>query len=149
MKTDIKVKDEKGATRQRLYSDKFLSENYPQFSDVNDLPEIKGFLEHYYDIGNIIPTWPGANINRGMAHCYDIPNVYYKRHAKFTKLVYGSIYRSVFIEEILENDKYDTVEKLLKLQPEQYVKFLEYIVDVIINRNKQLQDILQEENGHE
>lgn len=100
-------------------------------------------------IGNIIPTWPGANINRGMAHCYDIPNVYYKRHAKFTKLVYGSIYRSVFIEEILENDKYDTVEKLLKLKPEQYVKFLEYIVDVIINRNKQLQDILQEENGHE
>lgn len=80
VKTDIKVKDEKGATRQRLYSDKFLSENYPQFSDVNDLPEIKGFLEHYYDIGNIIPTWPGANINRGMAHCYDIPNVYYKRH---------------------------------------------------------------------
>ena len=35
----------KGATRQRLYSDKFLSENYPQFSDVNDLPEIKGFLD--------------------------------------------------------------------------------------------------------
>ena len=100
------MKDEKGATRQRLYSDKFLSENYPQFSDVNDLPEIKGFLEHYYDIGNIIPTWPGANVNRGMAHCYDIPNVYYKRHAKFTKLVYGSIYRNVFIEKILENDKY-------------------------------------------
>ena len=72
-----------------------------------------------------------------------------KRHAKFTKLVYGSIYRSVFIEEILGNDKYDTVEKLLKLKPEQYVKFLEYIVDVIINRNKQLQDILQEGNGHE
>ena len=79
VKTDIMVKDEKGATRQRLYSDKFLSENYPQFSDVNDLLEIKGFLEHYYDIGNIIPTWPGANVNRGMAHCYDIPNVYYKR----------------------------------------------------------------------
>ena len=63
VKTDIMVKDEKGATRQRLYSDKFLSENYPQFSDVNDLPEIKGFLKHYYDIGNIIPTWPGANVN--------------------------------------------------------------------------------------
>ena len=112
---------------------------YRQLFGDNVKTEIKGFLEHYYDIGNIIPTWPGANINRGMAHCYDIPNVYYKRHAKFTKLVYGSIYRSVFIEEILENDKYDTVEKLLKLKPEQYVKFLEYIVDVIINRNKQLQ----------
>ena len=95
VKTDIKVKDEKGATRQRLYSDKFLSENYPQFSDVNDLPEIKGFLEHYYDIGNIIPTWPGANINRGMAHCYDIPNIYYKHHAKFTELIYDKIYNNV------------------------------------------------------
>lgn len=149
VRTDIIVKDEKGSTRQRLYSDKFLSENYPQFSDVNDLPEIKEFLELYYDIGNIIPTWPGANVNRGMAHCYDIPNVYYKRHAKFTELVYGKFYSNAFIAEILENDKYDTVEKLLKLQPNQYVEFLEYIVSVITNRNKQLQDILQEEKGHE
>ena len=50
------MKDETGVTRQRLYSDKFLSENYPQFSNVNNLPEIQEFLEHYYDIGNIIPT---------------------------------------------------------------------------------------------
>ena len=84
-----------------------------------------------------------------MAHCYDIPMCIINGMLNLRKLVYGSIYRSVFIEEILENDKYDTVEKLLKLKPEQYVKFLEYIVDVIINRNKQLQDILQEENGHE
>lgn len=84
---------------------------------------------------------------RGMAHCYDIPNVYYKRHAKFTKLVYGSIYRSVFIEEILENDKYDTVEKLLKLQSNQYAEFLKYIVNIIENRNLRLQNILQKGEG--
>ena len=90
---------------------------------------------------------PGANINRGMAHCYDIPNVYYKRHAKFTKLVYGSIYRSVFIEEILGNDKYDTVEKLLKLQSNQYAEFLKYIVNIIENRNLRLQNILQKGEG--
>ena len=146
-RTDIIVKDEPGVTRQRLYSDKFLSENYPQFSDVNNLPEIKEFLEHYYDIGNIIPTWPGANVNRGMAHCYDIPNIYYKRHAKFTELIYDKIYSNVFIEEILENDKYDTVEKFLKLQPNQYVEFLKYIVDVIKNRNLHLQSILQKGEG--
>lgn len=91
----------------------------------------------------------GANVNRGMAHCYDISNIYYKRHAKFTELIYAKIYNNVFIEEILENDKYDTVEKLLKLQQNQYVEFLKYIVSVIKNRNKQLQDILQEENGYE
>lgn len=149
VKTDIMVKVENGGIRQCLYSDKYLRKNYKEFGAVNGLPGIKKFLEHYYDIGNIIPTWPGANVNRGMAHCYDIPNVYYKRHAKFAGFVYGNIYRNAFIEEILENDKYDTVEKLLKLQPDQYVEFLEYIVGVIINRNKQLQDILKEENGHE
>lgn len=149
VKTDIMVKFENGGRRQRLYSDKYLRENYKEFGDVNNLPEIKKFLGHYYDIGNIIPTWPGANVNRGMAHCYDIPNVYYKRHAKFTELVYSKIYSNAFIEEILENDKYDTVEKLLKMQQNQYIEFLKYIVSVITNRNKQLQDILQEEKGHE
>lgn len=147
--TDIMVKVENGAMRQRLYSDKYLRENYQEFGDVNSLPGIKKFLEHYYDIGNVIPTWPGANVNRGMAHCYDVPNVYYKRYAQFTELVYGSIYKNAFMKEILENDKYDTVENLLKLKPDQYVEFLEYIIGVISNRNKQLQDILEEENGHE
>lgn len=64
-------------------------------------------------------------------------------------MVYGKIYSNAFIEEILENDKYDAVEKLLKMQPNQYVEFLKYIVSVITNRNKQLQDILQEEKEHE
>ena len=27
---------------------------------------------------------------RGMAHCYDIPNIYYKHHAEFTVLIYDS-----------------------------------------------------------
>ena len=147
VRTDIIVKDETGVTRQHLYSDKFLSENYPQFSDVNNLPEIKEFLEHYYDIGNIIPTWLGANVNRGMAHCYDIPNIYYKRHAKFTELIYDKIYSNAFIDEIIENDEYDTVEKLLKLDPNQYVKFLKYIVKIIKKRNRQLQNILQKREG--
>ena len=147
VRTDIIVKDETGVTRQHLYSDKFLSENYPQFSDVNNLPEIKEFLEHYYDIGNIIPTWPGANVNRGMAHCYDIPNIYYKRHAKFTELIYDKIYSNAFIDEIIENDEYDTVEKLLKLDTNQYVKFLKYIVKIIKKRNRQLQNILQKREG--
>lgn len=146
VKTDIVVKDKNGGTRQLLYSDKYLRKNCSKFSDVNNLSGIKKFLQHYYDIGNVIPTWPGANVNRGMAHCYDIPNVYYKRHAKFTRLVYGLIYKNAYIEEILNHDKYDTVEKLLNLQTDGYVEFLEYIVGVIIKRNRQLQDILREED---
>lgn len=82
-----------------------------------------------------------------MAHCYDISNIYYKRHAKLTKLIYDKIYSNIFIEKIIENDKYDTVEKLLKLQKNQYAGFLKYIVKIIKKRNLRLQNILQKGEG--
>ena len=141
-KIDIIVKEKESVSRQRLYSDKYLRENYQEFDCVNSLPEMKKFLKHYYDIGNVIEAWPGANVNIGMSHCYDIPNVYYKRHFEFTKIIYGEIYSNVFIEQILENNKYDTVEKLLKMQPKQYREFLDYIVKVISSRSKQLNNLL-------
>ena len=49
----------------------------------------------------------------------------------------------------MKNDKYDSVEKLLALQPEQYVEFLKYVIGVIANRNQQLEAIVQEDNEHE
>lgn len=38
---------------------------------------------------------------------------------------------------------------MLKLQSDQNVEFLDYIIEVIVHRNQQLQDVLQEVNGHE
>lgn len=148
VKTDIFLKNNNGA-RQRLYSDKFLKEHYSEFKDVNNLPEIKMFLECYYDIGNVIPTWPGANVNRGMAHCYDIPNIYYKRHERFTKLIYGNIYKNAFLDNVLRNNEYDTVEKLFKLEKAEYAAFLKYVIGVIKERTNLLEGILQEDKKNE
>lgn len=148
VKTDIFLKNNSG-TRQRLYSNKFLKEHYSEFKDVNNLPEIKMFLECYYYIGNVIPTWPGANINRGMAHCYDIPNIYYKRYERFTKLIYGNIYENAFLDCVLGNNKYDTVDKLLKLEKTEYATFLKYVIGVIKERTNLLEGILQEDKKNE
>lgn len=149
VKTDIILKEKNDGVRQRLYSDKFLREHYAEFHNVNELPEIQLFLQHYYDIGNVIPTWPGANVNRGIAHCYDVPNVYYRRHAKFTKLIFENVYTNVFLDKVLEDHKYDTVTDLLKIGKEEYIDLLNYIIGVILERNELLENFLQEDGDHE
>lgn len=141
IKTDIILKDKESKRRQLLYSDKFLREHYTEFFHVNELKEMKTFLQHYYDIGNVIPTWPGANISRGMAHCYDIPNVYYKTYNKFTNLIFKNIYVNSFLDIILKENEYDTVAKLLGMNKKEYVEFLKYITEVIITRNNLLGEL--------
>lgn len=143
VKVDILLKEKKDGKRQLLYSDKFLSTHYKEFSDVNELSELKQFLCHYYDIGNVIPTWPGANMNRGMVHCYDIPNVYYKRYMKFTELFFRNVYRNVFLDKVLSEHRYDTVADLLKMNKEEYAVFLMYIVEVIQERTNLIKNFLQ------
>lgn len=142
---DIIVKNESGKSKQRLYSDNFLRENYTNYNKVNELKGVKEFLEHYYDIGNVIPTWPGANVNRGMAHCYDIPDIYYNRYKKFAEFVYKNIYKNVFIEDIFINSKYDSVDKILKMTQQEYDVFLKYVVKIIKKRNILLNEILKDE----
>lgn len=143
VKTDIILKKTEDGKRQLLYSDKFLSGYYTKFSNVNKLPELKRFLCHYYDIGNVIPTWPGANVNRGMAHCYDIPNVYYRRYMKFTELFFGNVYRNAFLDKVLAEHKYGTVADLLKMDKEEYVTFLIYIIGVIQERTRLIENFLK------
>lgn len=44
VKTDIMVKDERGITRQHLYSDKYLRENYSQFSAINGMLNLRNWF---------------------------------------------------------------------------------------------------------
>ena len=124
-------------------SNTYLSGHYTEFTKVNELPEQKLFLSHYYDIGNVIPTWPGANVNRGTAHCYDIPNVYYKRHMKISKLFFGNVLNA-FIDKVLAENKYGTVADLLKMDETEYVTFLNYIIRIIQERTDKIQNFLKE-----
>lgn len=144
IKTDIILKDKNDGKRQLLYSNTYLSGHYTEFTKVNELPEQKRFLSHYYDIGNVIPTWPGANVNRGTAHCYDIPNVYYKRHMKISELFFGNVYNA-FIDKVLAENKYGTVADLLKMDETEYVTFLNYIIRIIQERTDKIQNFLKEE----
>ncbi len=143
-KNDIIINNA-SANRQLLYSNKYLSVNYESFTDVNELKEIQLFLKHYYNIGNVIPTWPGANVNRGQSHCYDIPNVYFKSYEQFTKFLCNEVYKNSHMNFLLDDSKYDTVEKLLKMNKDEYKEFLRYIINIIEDRNKKIERSLHNE----
>ncbi|MCH5280933.1 MAG: hypothetical protein J1E61_05640 [Lachnospiraceae bacterium] len=142
-KTNIKiyVKEKQNLKGQLLYSGSYLQKNYTSFSKVNELPEIKEFLKSYYKLGNLIPIWPGGNVSRGMAQCYDIPNVYFNSENKreFSRFFFSDFCSNAHMEEILsENQKYTDIKTLLNMNTKDYREFLEYIVGVIDNRTKKL-----------
>lgn len=74
---------------QRAYSGKYITGNYNNFSELNDFLESKGFIEHYFDIGNVIPIWPGGNVEKGTIQIYDLPEIYFskKDNALWTKIL--------------------------------------------------------------
>lgn len=137
VRNDIFLKERESGKKQLLYSNEYLGKKYMLFSKVSDLNPMKEYLHKYYDIGNVFPTWPGANVNRGTSHCYDIPDVYYNRYDNFSNMVFNQIYKNAYMDKILAS-KYNSVEKLLKMSKDEYTEFLYYIVQVIDERTNLL-----------
>jgi hypothetical protein len=130
-----------------LYNRKFLSENHGKYSDLNEIEELKTFIEHYSSIGNVCPTWPGGNEHRGKSHCYDIPEVYFKRHESwYNELVEQN--PSALLKDVIDSDfaVVETRDLLGQLDaPEKYISFLRHVNSVIDKRNKLLMKLVKEE----
>ena len=122
-----------------LYNRKFLSENYRKYRMLNEVEELRIFIEHYSSIGNVCPTWPGGNEHRGKSHCYDIPDVYFKRHENwYRELVTQN--PAAFLNNVVNSVYAVETAKLLEMvdTPEGYVDFLQHVNGVIDERNKLL-----------
>ena len=137
----------KNKVGNNLYNRKYLSENYGKYSALNETVELKAFIEHYSSIGNVCPTWPGGNEHRGKSHCYDIPDVYFKRHESwYRELV--TLNPSAFLKDVV-NSNFAVVETsdLLGLidTPKKYIAFLKHVNHVIDIRNKLLMKIVKGE----
>lgn len=126
-------------TRQRAYSRKFLKENYMNYSTLNELKELKDFINVYRTIGNLIPVWPGANVHRGQSQCYDLPNIYFNREevSSFAKVYFDTFYKEndIYFIDVLSG-KYSKmgISDLSKLSENDYKDFLVYITNIIKNR---------------
>lgn len=116
----------------------FLKDNYKEYGELNSLEELQNFIKLYTSVGNIIPVWPGANVHKGRSFCFDIPDIYFKKHSKWTNALIKMTDFS-FLDGVL-NSIYsaDTKEFLNIFRNDdgknKYVFFLKHCTSVIKER---------------
>ena len=138
--TKYQIRTEIDGKSVNAYSYKFLKKNYKRYYDLNDLSELKAFLNCYLSIGNLIPIWPGGNVHRGaVANCFDLPDIYFHKYSKMAKAL-TSVYENAFMEDIL-NSKHNDLSYYFSMDIDEYKTFLKRIVEVINKRTEQINKI--------
>lgn len=163
-------------TGRRIYSDKFITEEHHKCKELNGFLEKKGFIAHYYDIGNVIPIWPGGNVNKGTLSLYDLPELYFtvEENRRWVQSL-CEIYPNAFLDEVLNTawlcDKHgeytndppmfhfqSVCEFLNSIGGSQdeysadvrkylYDRFLDRVTGIICKRNRQMGRELREGRG--
>lgn len=139
--------------KQYLYSRKIISEyiekNEEILNALNNLQELKDFLDVYCCIGNVIPIWPGGNENRGKFGCYDMPEFYFFNNKVIKWKDYLSReYDNCLIDEIIKDTDNlfcfkDGLPKFLDdLSVNKYKNYLIHIKNIITERDLNLNKIL-------
>lgn len=136
--TDIKLRKK---CKNLLYSKKIIYEQkYYKTSfakELNNLPVFQEFLDLYYDIGNVIPIWPGGNSARGKAKCYDLAHIYFSK--KKVLVWFDNLkkhYNNAYMDDIVNNGFEKNMELFLdNLTVEKYEEFLIYICKTIRKRS--------------
>lgn len=131
---------------RNIYSFKYLDEHHSEYEDVNELPELKKFIDNYFSIGNVIPIWPGGNSHRGQSHCFDIPEIYFNKNKSFAGFLMDK-YKNAALSDIINNNmQSETPAFLDKINKDNYIELLTNIVAVIRKREKALDNELK--NSH-
>ena len=144
----IKVSVEKnGIYDQILCSKKFLLQlQDEQIAGINvyDLNEdIKEFAEVYFNVGNLIPMWPGGNKLKGNQNkgFMDIPELFFSRYFDWYEDLAKkeNVYLKNMSEYLIANkDHFGSLENFLDAldSVDEYRKYIKHVVSVIKERTK-------------
>ena len=104
--------------------------------DLNCGIENTGFLSVYFQLGNVIPIWPGGNQDKGAG--YDLPETYFRDNMYWTQALLQK-YDNACMEEILDNNI--DLDKI-KTDETAYFDYLVTRMDIITSRTKSLTKII-------
>lgn len=90
--------------KNKIYSLKKINEirknKKELFLDSNE--QLIEFIKVYFSIGNVIPTWPGANVDRGSSNMYDIPELYFSKNETWTRIL-NELYKNAYLDDLLNS----------------------------------------------
>lgn len=117
-------------------------ERYLNYEKLNNVDELISFIKIYNCAGNVIPVWPGANVNRGMGYCFDIPDIYFRRDdiIEWTRIL-RNMNDKIYLDEVMKSKYSSDTQKFLDRingSEKEYKDFLKHCISVISNRNKKL-----------
>lgn len=117
---------------------------------VDELNKVmKSFAEVYFDIGNVIPMWPGGNTLRGNQNngFMDIPELFFKKYFEWYNVLIKK-YSNIYLSDPIMNPEGSEFKSLrvfldsLKSEDE-YKKYVEHIVNVIKERTDKINNELK------
>lgn len=112
--------------------------------DVAQLNEcLKEFSDKYFDVGNLIPMWPGGNCLKGNQNngFMDIPEIFFRKYLYwYGKLAEHSQSWLSEMNERVKDTRFDSLKDFLSSidSPEKYVNYINEIVGIIEDRTKQI-----------
>src|SRR5699024_8260453 len=147
----LRVLNEKGKY-QCLCSKQFLFELQDKRVNEIKVKELNQFIERtfvpvYFEVGNLIPMWPGGNIEKGNQNngYMDIPELFFHRYTKWYEEL--TTYEESFLDGVgakVKEDRFKSFNDFLKSVEtvEKYQEYVNYAVDNIISRTKRIKAFL-------
>lgn len=126
-KTDYLLAEEGGKPR------------YMEYEKLNTAIEKTSFIEKYTLPGNVMPIWPGGNVDKGeKSYCFDIPDLYFYKNRRWAYAL-QTVYIDSFLDEVIYSSYAMNTKKFLDYMNEDtYMDFLNHICKVIETRNKKM-----------
>ena len=127
-----------------------------EFEKLNENPKLQEFAEICFQIGNIVPVWPGANETKGNQNLYyyDLPEIFFahKKNAYWFNVLRDRL-PNTFLDSLLNINgtdasiEYNTkgLDKFLNntRTPEAYNAYLEHVINVIKDRTEKIKEVLK------
>lgn len=142
----------KNGQYQCLCSKQFLFELQDKRINKIEVEDLNQFLEStfvpvYFEVGNLIPMWPGGNIEKGNQNngYMDIPELFFHRYTKWFEEL--ATYEESFLDGVgakVKEDRFKSFNDFLKSVEtvEKYQEYVNYAVDNIISRTKHIKAFL-------
>ncbi|MHB8130444.1 MAG: hypothetical protein ACYDEX_15750 [Mobilitalea sp.] len=148
-KNKIKTLEEENSNchKQILCSKKFLlrlqNEKVNKIS-IDDLNKcLEGFADKYFNVGNLVPMWPGGNNLKGNQNngFMDIPELFYRKYSYWYEKL--NEHPQAWLKEMNErvkNNRFDSLESFLLSidSPEKYVEYINNAVMIIEDRTNKI-----------